>query len=289
MIAGHAETAARHKVVTQMGNQGPLSAACAEPSNCVGGVIGEVREAHVWFDGGNGPMKRPTETPPVPEGLNWDLWLGPAQSRPYSPAYVPASWRSWRAFGQRHRGDFACHTANIMFRALHLEQLWQKSMNPGDRKVVVRLQAWPSEVDAEGYPTSLKVVMDLPARGTLPPVKYDVVCEGKAARGSDARTQTGRLGRFAGWIERIDLFRQSVERQLRAAAGEPFADFHGGPPESLPRVKSHQWEWIEACKGNGKTFSSFDTGGPLTELAQLANLATLAEGPIEYDTLSGKS
>ena len=53
-------------------------------------------------------------------------------------------------------------------------------------------------------------------------------------------------------------------------------------------VQSHQWEWIEACKGNGKTFSSFDVGGPLTELAQLANLATLVEGPIEYDTLSGR-
>jgi len=59
-------------------------------------------------------------------------------------------------------------------------------------------------------------------------------------------------------------------------------------PESLPRVKSHQWEFIEACKGNGKTFSSFDIGGPLTELAQLSNLATLVEGPIEYDTLSGE-
>ena len=67
-----------------------------------------------------------------------------------------------------------------------------------------------------------------------------------------------------------------------------FEDFKGDPPESLPRVQSHQWEWIEACKGNGKTFSSFDLGGPLMELAQLANLATLVEGPIEYDTLSGK-
>jgi len=67
-----------------------------------------------------------------------------------------------------------------------------------------------------------------------------------------------------------------------------FEDFKGDPPESLPRVQSHQWEWIEACKRNGKTFSSFDLGGPLKELAQLANLATLVEGPIEYDTLSGK-
>ena len=69
---------------------------------------------------------------------------------------------------------------------------------------------------------------------------------------------------------------------------EGFKSSKEGPPESLPRVKSHQWEWIEACKGNAKTFSPFDIGGPLTELAQLANLATLVEGPIEYDTLSGE-
>lgn len=68
-------------------------------------------------------------------------------------------------------GDFGCHTANLMFRALHLEQLWQKPTNPGANQVVIRLQAWPSEVDVEGYPASLKVVMDIPARGALPAVK----------------------------------------------------------------------------------------------------------------------
>jgi len=68
------ETAAKYKVVTQMGNQGSAERHLRRAVELVwGGVIGEVREAHVWFDGGNGPMKRPTDTPPVPEGLNWDL------------------------------------------------------------------------------------------------------------------------------------------------------------------------------------------------------------------------
>src|ERR1043165_3789851 len=70
------ETAAKYKVVTQMGNQGSAERKLRRAVELVwGGVIGEVREAHVWFDGGNGPMKRPKQTPPVPEGLNWDLWL----------------------------------------------------------------------------------------------------------------------------------------------------------------------------------------------------------------------
>ncbi len=283
------ETAARQKVVTQMGNQGSAETRLRRAVELVwGGVIGEVREAHVWFDGGNGPMKRPTETPPVPEGLNWDLWLGPAESRPYSPAYVPATWRSWRAFGSGIVGDFACHTANIMFRALHLEQLWQKSMNPGARKVVIRLQAWPSEVDAEGYPSSLKVVLDLPARGALPPVKLTFYAKEKPSEDLMLGHKRG------GWGDLLVGSKGSIysdnpwNAHYVLLPEAKFEDFKGGPPESLPRVKSHQKEWIDACKGQGKTFSSFDLGGPLTELAQLANLATLVEGPIEYDTLSGK-
>ena len=283
------ETAARHKVVTQMGNQGSADRALRRAVELVwGGVIGDVRETHVWFGGGNGPMKRPTETAPVPAGLNWDLWLGPAESRPYSPAYAPATWRAWRAFGSGILGDFACHTANIMFRALRLEQLWQKSMNPGVSKVIVRVQAWPSEVDAEGYPTSSKVVFDLPARGSLPAVKSTWYAK---ERPSEELLLGHKQGVWGDLLigSKGSLYSENPWNANYVMLPEKrFEDFKGGPPESLPRVKSHQWEWIEACKGNGRTFSSFDIGGPLTEMAQLANLAAWVEGPIEYDTLSGK-
>lgn len=282
------ETAAQHKVVTQMGNQGSAEPRLRRAVELVwGGVIGEVREAHIWFDGGNGPNTRPTDEPPVPEGLNWDLWLGPAEYRPYNPAYVPASWRGWRAFGSGIVGDFACHTANIMFRALHLEQLWQPSTNTG-AKNVIRLEAWPSEVNLEGYPTSLKVVMDLPARGDLPPVKCTWYAKEKPSQDLLLGFPRG------GWGDLLVGSKGSIYSENPWNAGyvllpeTKFENFKGGPPESLPRVKSHQWEFIEACKGNAKTFSSFDIGGPLTELAQLANLATLVKGPIEYDTLTGK-
>lgn len=282
------ETASRHKVVTQMGNQGSAERRLRRAVELVwGGVIGDVREAHVWFGGGNGPMVRPTDTPPVPKGLNWDLWLGPAQNRPYSPAYVPATWRAWRAFGSGIVGDFACHTANIMFRALHLEQLWQPSMNPGADKVVVRLQAWPSEVNLEGYPASSKVVMDLPARGTLPPVKLTWYAKEKPSEDLMLGYKRGDWGDLLVGSKGSIYSDNPWNANYVLLPEKRFENFEGGPAESLPRVKSHQWEWIEACKGNGKTFSSFDMGGPLTELAQLANLATLVEGPIEYDTLSG--
>src|SRR6185369_1548282 len=73
------ETAVRQKVVTQMGNQGSAEHGLRRSVELVwNGEIGEVREAHVWFDGGNGPRTRPNEHPPVPTTLDWDLWLGPA-------------------------------------------------------------------------------------------------------------------------------------------------------------------------------------------------------------------
>lgn len=283
------ETAAQHKVVTQMGNQGSAERRLRRAVELVwGGVIGEVREAHVWFGGGNGPMTRPSDTPPVPEGLDWDLWLGPAEDRPYSPVYVPATWRAWRAFGSGIVGDFACHTANIMFRALHLDRLWQKSMNPGASKVVIRLQAWPSEVDVEGYPTSLKVVIELPARGALPAVKATWYAQEKPPQELMLGYERGDWGDLLVGSKGSIYSNNPWNAQYVLLPEKRFEDFEGGPAESLPRVKSHQWEWIEACKGNGQTFSGFEMGGPLTELAQLVNLAAQVEGPIEYDTLSGR-
>ncbi|MHB8521137.1 MAG: Gfo/Idh/MocA family protein [Limisphaerales bacterium] len=282
------ETAARTRVVTQMGNQGSASTNLRRAVELAwGGVIGEIREAHVWFDGGNGPMVRPTDTPPVPATLDWDLWLGPAPERPYNPCYLPAAWRSWRAFGSGIAGDFGCHTGNIMMRALRLDQLWNFAEGNKPRRVVIRVEAKPSEVDEEGYPRSMRAMFDLPARGDLPPVKLTLYAKEKPAealmlgypRGGWGDLLVGSKGSLYSddpWNTRFVLLPE-----------DKFNGFKGGPPPSLPRTKGHHWEWVEACKGNGITLSPFEIGGPLTEIMQLANLATLVEGPVDYDTVSG--
>src|SRR5947208_785055 len=159
------ETAARHKVVTQMGNQGSAENGLRRAVELVWqGTIGEVREAHLWFDGGNGPQKRPAGRVEPPATLEWDLWLGPVEERPYNPCYLPASWRSWRAFGSGIVGDFGCHTGNLMFRALRLQELWNPPVTNKAKKVVIRIESRPSERDQEGYPTSLTSTVDVPAR-----------------------------------------------------------------------------------------------------------------------------
>lgn len=284
------ETALRQKVVTQMGNQGSASGQLRRAVELVwGGVIGEVREAHVWFDGGNGPQSRPQETPPVPSTLDWDLWLGPAPERPYHPCYLPGKWRAWRAFGSGIVGDFGCHTGNIMFRALQLDRLWQTPQRGApERPVVIKFRSQPSEVDPEGYPRSSRTVMELPARGDLPSVTLTIYAKERpnqdlmrgypqAGWGDFLVGSKGSLYSECPWNTRFVLLPE-----------EKFDGFKGGPPETLPRIDSHHREWVNACKGRGKTFSGFEIGGPLTELMQLANLATQIEGSLEYDIVSGR-
>lgn len=284
------ETAAKHQVVTQMGNQGSAESRLRRAVELVwGGVIGEVREAHVWFGGGNGPQKRPTDTPPVPAGLNWDLWLGPAPYRPYHPDYHPERWRSWRTFGSGIVGDFACHTANIMFRALHLEQLWNPPAGtPRPRRTVIRVQAWPSEVDQEGYPTSSRATMEIPARGSLPPVKLTWYAKEKPSEDLMLGYKRGDWGDLLVGSKGSIYSDNPWNAHHVILPEKQFEDFTGGPAPSLPRVRSHHAEWVDACRGIGQTFSGFEIGGPLTELAQLANLATLVEGSLDYDVVGGR-
>jgi hypothetical protein len=283
------QTALKHRVVTQMGNQGSAENGLRRAVELVwGGTIGEICEAHVWFDGGNGPIKRPAEQTPVPESLSWDLWLGPAAERPYNPCYLPATWRGWRAFGSGIVGDFGCHTGNLMFRALRLEQLWNPASADKATRSIIRVEAKPSEVDQEGYPTSMVAVVDLPARGELPPVKLTLYAK-------DKPSEDLLLGHpRSGWGDLLVGSRGSIysdcpwNTRFVLLPKEKFQTVKAGPPQTLPASLGHHREWVEACKGNGRTFSGFEIGGPLTELMQLVNLATLVEGPVDYNPLTGK-
>jgi len=283
------ETALKAKVVTQMGNQGSASKKLRRAVELVwGGVIGDVREAHVWFDGGNGPQKRPTDNPPVPETLSWDLWLGPAPERPYNSCYLPASWRGWRAFGSGITGDFGCHTGNIMFRALKLEELWNHPAGKKQDKVIIRVEAKPSEVNEEGYPASMRVVLEIPARGQLPPVKLTIYAKERPSEALMLGFPQGRWGDLLVGSKGSIYSEDPWNTRYTLLPESKFEYFEGGLPETLPRTDNHHREWVDACKGQGKTFSGFEIGGPLTELMQLANLATLVEGTLEYDTTNGQ-
>jgi len=117
------EAAREAGVATQLGNQGQASEGTRLVSEFISdGAIGQVREVHSWCNRPISPrgIDRPKDTPPVPDTLDWDLWLGPAPQRPYHPSYLPFSWRGWWDFGTGVLGDIGCHQLVSIFRALKL-------------------------------------------------------------------------------------------------------------------------------------------------------------------------
>jgi len=281
--------ARKQKVVTQMGNQGSASNGLRRAVELAwSGAIGEIREAHVWFPNGNQPMTRPVNHPPVPATLDWDFWLGPAKQCPYHPDYAPQKWRSWRDFGSGKIGDFGCHTGNIMFRALKLEQLWNPPANEPTKGAVIRIESLPSERNEESYPRELQALVDLPARGALPPVRLILNASSRPSPDLMPDYPQGKWGDLLVGAKGSIYSDNPWNTNFVLLPEEKFEDVKHGPPQILPRGGDHHREWIEACKGNGTTFSSFEIGGPMTELFQLINLSTLFEEALEYDPFSGR-
>merc|ERR1712034_74473 len=108
-----------------MGNQGQASESARRIAEMItDGAIGTVREVHAWSnrnpDISPRGIPRPTERPPVPSTLDWDLWVGPAPMRPYHPGYAPFSWRGWWDFGTGVLGDIGCHQLSTIFKTLKL-------------------------------------------------------------------------------------------------------------------------------------------------------------------------
>jgi hypothetical protein len=174
-----------------------------------------------------------------------------------------------------------------MFRALHLQELWNPPKERNVKRAVIRIEAKPSEVDQEGYPSSLSATVELPARGELPALKLHVYAK-------DKPSEDPMLGHpRGGWGDLLVGTKGSIysdcpwNTRFVLLPKEKFQNVKAGPPQTLKPSIGHHREWVEACKGNGQTFSPFETGGPLTELMQLVNLATLVEGPIEYDAIAG--
>jgi len=116
--------ASEYKVATQMGNQGNSGEGIRQICEWIwDGAIGEIKEVHAWTNRPIWPqgLERPKEVMPVPDTLNWDLFLGPAPVRPYNSIYTPWNWRGWWDYGTGALGDMACHIMDPVFKALKLQ------------------------------------------------------------------------------------------------------------------------------------------------------------------------
>lgn len=274
-----AKAAAAAGVATQMGNQGMAFEGNRLIKEWIGaGVIGPVREVHVWSDRpthrGKMPLwwpqgiERPADTPPIPPELNWDLWLGPAPQRPYHPAYVPFHWRGWWDFGSGGLGDMGIHNLAPVFTALKLGA--PESVN-----------ATSTPVFEETVPLASTVHYRFPARGDLPPVAlhwYDggLLPERPAELDDDEVLDPEDGILFIGDQGKI-LVRGWGGESPRLLPAERHRNFTP-PPPTLPRSVGHHEEWIHACKHGTATESNFAFAGPLTEAVLLGSLAIRLKG-----------
>ena len=259
------KAAQEHKVATQMGNQGQASDIGRRLREMIwDGVIGPIHEVHIWTDRPNRGVfgtywpqgiDRPQDTPPIPPGLDWDVFIGPAPMRPYHPSYHPFRFRGWWDFGTGALGDIGCHSMDPVFRDLKL-------------KYPTSIEAISTVVNTETYPLASQIKFEFPAREGMPPVTlywYDgglrpfrlkELLEGEEMSVSGT-LYIGEKGKILG----NKIFPQSL------------SDSYIRPEPSIPTSPGHEMEWILASKGDPVTpGSNFDWAGPLTETVLLGNI-----------------
>ncbi|MCX5759318.1 MAG: Gfo/Idh/MocA family oxidoreductase [Candidatus Hydrogenedentes bacterium] len=271
-----AEAARKYKVITQMGNQGHSFLGCRLTKAWVeDDAIGDVTEVMCWTNRPTWPqgMDRPAEAMPVPATLDWDLWLGPAPSRPYNRAYAPHVWRGWWDFGTGALGDMGCHIMDSAYWALKLG-------------APTRVSAETSSVNGETAPQWSIIRYEFPKRGKMPPVTLTWHDGGKMP----ARPAELEEGRRMGDDDGGSLFIGTKGKIMVGTYGngnrlipESAMQAYKQPKKDIERPAGHHQNWIDSIKSGKPAASNFDYASGLTELVLLGNLAIRAQQPIEWD------
>jgi hypothetical protein len=284
-------------VASQQGNQGMATDSFRRAMERIReGAIGDVREAHVWFVfGGSGPLQHPEETPPVPDTLDWDCFLGPAPWRPYHPRYV-SGWGAWREYSTGCLGGGGSHAINVAFKGLNLDTLWT-----GEGDGPIRVETEISEVTREGFPRWQVCHFEIPSRNGLPPARihwYNAPEEELQRQGIWQQLEqiAGRSLEWTdgSWTPRSGTLLVGTQGVVHTNAHNSVCEFLPasefpdplGPPREYPSVRGHQQEWIAACKGGSPPLANFDHSGPAIELLLLGNIASLVDAPLEFDPVS---
>ncbi len=275
-----AEAARKAGVATQMGNFGQAADGVRSLCELIwSGAIGPVREVHSWSDRPVWPqaIERPTETPPIPETLDWQAWLGPSPDRPYHPAYLPFKWRGWYDFGTGALGDMACHRLDSVFRSMKLG-------------APDRIESASTRVFKETYPAGSLVRWHFPARGDMPELKlswYDGGLKPPRPEGmldADSFPKNGTL-----YVGELGTIHHGEGRDFEPVIlPAEHARKVVRPAETLPRSIGHWQEWIAACKGGAPAGMNFDVAGPLTEAVLLGNIAIRTGKPLAWDAANLK-
>jgi predicted dehydrogenase len=291
---------ARHaKVPAQMGNQGHCQEGYRRLCEFIwAGVVGKITETHSWTDRANGGIGPRPPSLPVPRGLHWDTWIGPAPYRDYHSDLHPHEWHGWYDFGNGSLGNMGCHVLDGVFWALKLEH-----------PTAIEVEEMRDGSD-ERFPTGSRIRWDFPARGDLPAVKvywYEGLKPG-ADIGAVGQLQSAREGSRNLPPLLVELQKQYPDEEFDSNGtfyvgekGILYTATYGGrmhllprakmeeisqPPKSLPRPKNIMDDFLDACReGKTKTAAGFDYAARLTEFTLLGNLAQRAGAgrKVEWD------
>ncbi|HVC93427.1 MAG TPA: Gfo/Idh/MocA family oxidoreductase [Pirellulales bacterium] len=275
-------------VATQMGNQGHATESIRRLCEWIwAGAIGDVYEVHSWTPHPVWPqgINRPKETPPVPDTLAWDLWLGPAPFRPYHPAYLPATWRGWWDFGTGGLGDMGCHILDHVVWSLKLGA--PKSVEATQSMFVPSGLTWDKPKNTETYPRASLVTYRFPRRGNMPPLTLTWYDGGLLPPRPEELPDDQPIGdKFGGTLyvgtKGKILCGSHGANGARIIPPEKMAAYKE-PLPTLPRSIGHRQEWLQACRGGGPAGSNFDYAGPLTELVLLGNIALRVDKKLNWD------
>jgi predicted dehydrogenase len=282
------EEAAKVKVTTQMGIQNHANNNFRDVVELIqAGVIGPVREVHVWVNRAWGLQsaeafkrnendrlvfvtERPKQADPIPAGLDWDLWLGPAPARPFSSVYVPGpKWYRWWDFGNGTMSDLGSHWNDLPFWALKL-------------KAPLTVEASGMPPHPEIAPATMTATYEYGARGDLPPVKLTwYQGEMKPALWKEGKIPTKGWNDGMLFIGGKGMLLSSYNKHILLPEKD-FVDLKR-PEKSLPRVANHYVEWIEACKNGKQALANFEYSGWLTEANHLGNVAYRVGKKLEWD------
>ena len=262
-----AKAAKEHKVLTQMGNQGHCGERIRRVCEYIwAGAVGNVTEAHAILGRNFGGTSGRPKSKPVPKGLHWDEWIGPAPHRDYHDGLHPFSWRSWRQFGTGTIGDMACHNLDALFWALKLTDAKHftvecVSQSPGSDQM---------------YPRDNVIRWEFPARGKMPPVKvfsYDHKGVKPAIMTETEKKHKRNFGEFTLFVGEKGL----IGTDARIIPDQKHKEF-ASPPKTIPRAHGGPIEDLfHACKNGTTPCSNFvDSAGPLTAFALTGHLAMFA-------------
>jgi hypothetical protein len=213
-------------------------------------------------------VERPAEAQPIPDGLDWDLWLGPAPARPFNNVYFPGpKWYRWWDFGNGTMSDLGSHWNDLPFWALKLQS-------------PLTVQASGPPPHPEIAPASMSATYEYGARGELPPVKL-------TWHQGESKPELWKNGAIPQWDSGCLFI--GPKGMLLADYGKhvllPEKEFNGFQPPSatIPRSPGHHVEWIQACKDGKTTSANFEYSGWLTEANHLGNVAFRVGKKIQWD------